>query len=55
MRSVEKPDRVQDGAFDYLLRQPHRMRRWQRWSWITTCIVAFVALASMAWAIGALT
>jgi len=50
MRSVEKLDRAQDGAFDYLLRQPRRTRRWP--SWLIACIVA---LASLAWAIGALT
>jgi hypothetical protein len=52
MRSSERPDRVQDGAFDYLLREPRHARRWRRRAWITACIVAFVALASLTWAIG---
>jgi predicted lysophospholipase L1 biosynthesis ABC-type transport system permease subunit len=52
MRSVKRLDRAQDGAFDYLLRKPRHARRWRRRTWITACIVAFVALASLAWAIG---
>jgi len=52
MRSVERFDPAQDGAFGYLLREPRHARRWQRWSWITASIVVFVALASLAWAIG---
>ena len=51
MWSVERLDRVQDCAFDYLLREPSQARRWRR-TWIIACIVAFIALASLAWAIG---
>ena len=41
------------GEFDYLLREPCHARRWRR-IWITASIVAFVALAPLAWAISAL-
>jgi hypothetical protein len=43
--------RSSDGAFDYLLREPRHARRWRR-TWIAVCIVAFVALAPLAWVIG---
>jgi hypothetical protein len=39
------------GAFDYLLREPRHARRWRQ-IWITSCIVAFVAIAPLAWVIG---
>ena len=38
-------------AFDYLLREPRDARRSRR-IWITSCSVAFVALAALAWVIG---
>jgi hypothetical protein len=38
-------------AFDYLLREPRHARRWRQ-IWVTSCIVAFVALAPLAWVIG---
>jgi hypothetical protein len=41
------------GEFDYLLREPCHARRRRR-IWITASIVAFVALAPLAWAISAL-
>jgi hypothetical protein len=42
-----------DGKFEYLLREPRHERRRRR-IWITACIVVFVALAPLAWAISAL-
>jgi hypothetical protein len=39
------------GAFDYVLREPRHARRWRR-IWITCCVVAFFALAPLAWVIG---
>ena len=39
------------GEFDYLLREPHHARRRRRTIWITACIVAFVALAPLVWAL----
>ncbi len=41
------------GEFDYLLRESPHARRCRR-IWITACIVAFVALAPVAWAISTL-
>jgi hypothetical protein len=39
------------GEFDYLLRESHQARRRRRIIWITACIVAFVTLAPLVWAI----
>ena len=39
------------GEFDYLLREPQRARHWRRIIWITACIVTFVALVPLVWAL----